>query len=133
MLAAFGFPVIAKAALYILNMVIMVKTVMPDIPVPAHFFHVVAKPLFSGQNEKTGCSNASTVVRIVVDVEVAFFSQSLPVDNKVIKDAMHVIEVVDSIAFDLFVIHDDFNHIAHNPIPAYVLFFVTRIPQWLDG
>lgn len=102
----------------------MVKAVMPDIPVPAHFLHVVAKPLLSGQNENTGHSNASTVVRIVVDVEVAFFSQSLPVDKKVINDAMHVIEVVDSIAFDLFVIHDDFNHIVHDPIPAHVLFLL---------
>lgn len=124
MFAAFGFPAIDKAMLYILDMVITIKAVMSDVPVPAHLLCVVTKPLFPGQNEDTGYSNASAVVGIVVDVKVAFFTQSLPVDEKIIDDVMHVIEVVDSIAFDLFVIHDDFNHIVHDPIPAHVLFLL---------
>ena len=128
MFAAFGFPAIDKAMLYILDMVITIKAVMSDVPVPAHLLYVVTKPLFPGQNEDTGHSNASAVVGIVVDVKVAFFTQSLPVDEKIIDDVMHVIEVVDSISFDLFVIHDDFNHIAYNPIPAYVLFFCYSYP-----
>ena len=100
--------------LYILDMVITIKAVMSDVPVPAHLLYVVTKPLFPGQNEDTGHSNASAVVGIVVDVKVAFFTQSLPVDEKIIDDVMHVIEVVDSITFDLFVIHDD-NIIVKSP------------------